>query len=101
MSDLSYKVYVVMQAYKLEMQGVKKFPKLENDFIFEAVSIFPSLEDAQNYMAALLINIKKDIKNGVRDEYNLHKEKGLDFCVVESTINIPTQKMLDRNWIIK
>ena len=92
---MKIKIWIIAQAVKKKFEGLKSPVSWAS-----AVLMFLSREDAENYLIDLITNRQKEIRMGLRDIDNLNPEKGLDFCIIESEIDISTEKMLTKNWIL-
>lgn len=90
---MRYKAFIVLQAEALELKGIKVFPEM-----WHALAIFPTKEDAMDYMANLIKTIKREQGIGWRTPDNLDPKAKLDFVVAECAIEVDDKAMSQRGW---
>ncbi len=91
--------YIINQAVAKEYKGIKgiefggKATGVSNTGLF-----FSNEESAYDYLRNVILQVKREIKLGIRPQNNLNKEESLDFCVTSVEFDIPEEKMIGRGW---
>lgn len=88
------KGFVILQAYKKKYEGIKSLNcPIAGLFFFDE-------EEARNYLEKIVIERKKEMRLGIRDEFNIHPELGLDFAIVPCEVEIDITKVNKKGWQI-
>ena len=92
---MKLQAYVVLQAEALGFKGIKTFT--DPNFT-TTMAVFPTKEDARNYLARVLQGIDHEQGIGWRTNDNLDPKKKLDFLITECTLEFDDSQLRHRSW---
>lgn len=90
---LSLDGYVILQSVGKKGFGIK------GDGITDwRYFIYNSKEDARDFLRQIILNVKKEMRQGVRTANNLNPNESLDFYIQKVKVFIPTAEIKKRGW---
>ena len=91
---MQHRAYAVCQAVAKENPGIKTTLSPWG----HQLALFIDKESAREYLRKVLEQIKHEQSIGARTTWNLDKDRSLDFCIVEATIDVPDDVLRGRGW---
>ena len=95
---MTYNFWCVMQAVGKKNIGIKIAENFQGKY--EYIAVFPTKEDAREYLTTVLDSVINGQKMGIRTKRNLDADYkgGLDFLILPCKLEVKDDQMIKRGW---